>query len=157
MSERQTVVDISAGESIKNPAAVELGRLGGLKGGPARAESMTKEARVAQAKKASQARWAKERRKAMHNYKHEEGPGMAFEMDGQIKVLHFAQYEGQAWNANRSVLWETDDAGNVWESAAPCGPALMERIVRLIPTQDYRVFDGPVPTVAEARALLEGE
>jgi hypothetical protein len=42
----------------KNPAAVELGRLGGLKGGKARAEKLTAEERSAIAKKAAQARWA---------------------------------------------------------------------------------------------------
>ena len=41
----------------KNPAAVALGRKGGLKGGPARAASMTKAARSASAKKAAEARW----------------------------------------------------------------------------------------------------
>lgn len=41
----------------KNPAAVELGRLGGQKGGKARAESLTAEERSAIAKKAAQARW----------------------------------------------------------------------------------------------------
>jgi hypothetical protein len=41
----------------KDPAAVELGRRGGLKGGKARAESMTPEQRSAAAKKAAQARW----------------------------------------------------------------------------------------------------
>ena len=46
----------------KNPAAVELGRLGGQKGGPARARKLTKEQRVDIARKASQARWAKRRR-----------------------------------------------------------------------------------------------
>jgi len=41
----------------KNPAAVTLGRLGGLKGGRARAGSLTPEKRKAIAKKAAQARW----------------------------------------------------------------------------------------------------
>jgi hypothetical protein len=44
---------------VKNPAAVELGRLGGLKGGKARAESLTPEQRTEIAKKAAQARWKK--------------------------------------------------------------------------------------------------
>lgn len=43
----------------KNPAAVALGRLGGLKGGKARAESLTAKQRKAAAKKAAAARWAK--------------------------------------------------------------------------------------------------
>lgn len=41
----------------KNPAAVLLGRLGGLKGGKARAKKLTKEQRSEIAKKAAQARW----------------------------------------------------------------------------------------------------
>ncbi len=41
----------------KNPAAVALGRLGGLKGGPARAKKMTKEERSESARKAAKARW----------------------------------------------------------------------------------------------------
>jgi len=45
----------------KNPAAVELGKLGGLKGGKARAEKLTKEQRVEIARKAANARWAKKR------------------------------------------------------------------------------------------------
>ena len=43
----------------KNPAAVALGRLGGLKGGAARAKALTKKQRSEIAKKAAQKRWAK--------------------------------------------------------------------------------------------------
>lgn len=43
----------------KNPAAVEFGRLGGLKGGKARAANLTGARRVEIAKKAAQARWGK--------------------------------------------------------------------------------------------------
>ncbi len=43
----------------KNQAAVELGRLGGKKGGKARAEKLTPEQRKEIAKKAAQARWKK--------------------------------------------------------------------------------------------------
>jgi hypothetical protein len=43
----------------KNLAAVALGRLGGLKGGKARAEKLSPKKRKAIAKKAAQARWAK--------------------------------------------------------------------------------------------------
>ena len=43
----------------KNPAAVELGRLGGLKGGKARAEKLSAKRRKAIAKKAAKARWNK--------------------------------------------------------------------------------------------------
>ena len=41
----------------KNPAAVELGRLGGLKGGKARNEKLSPERRKEIAQKAAQARW----------------------------------------------------------------------------------------------------
>ena len=41
----------------KNQAAVELGRLGGLKGGKARAAKLTQEQRKAIARKAANARW----------------------------------------------------------------------------------------------------
>jgi hypothetical protein len=42
----------------KDPAAVALGRKGGLKGGNARAQKLTPQERSAIARKASQARWA---------------------------------------------------------------------------------------------------
>ena len=42
----------------KNPAAMLLGRLGGLKGGPARAKKLSKKRKIAIAKKAAAARWA---------------------------------------------------------------------------------------------------
>ncbi len=41
----------------KNPAAVALGRLGGKKGGPARAKKLSKKKRSEIAKKAAKARW----------------------------------------------------------------------------------------------------
>ncbi len=44
----------------KNPAAVALGRLGGLKGGKARAKKLSPERRKEIAKKAAMVRWAKE-------------------------------------------------------------------------------------------------
>lgn len=43
----------------KNPAAVELGRLGGLKGGKARAEKLSAKRRKEIAEKAAKARWKK--------------------------------------------------------------------------------------------------
>jgi hypothetical protein len=61
------IVDIATGEADdevapvienKDPAAVALGRRGGLKGGKARAERMTPEQRSESAKRAAQARWA---------------------------------------------------------------------------------------------------
>ena len=60
------IVDLSTGEaeepkpdSGKNPAAVALGRLGGLKGGKARANKLSKIRRQEIAKKAAKARWSK--------------------------------------------------------------------------------------------------
>ena len=46
-------------QPTKNPAAVTLGRLGGLKGGKARAESLSPRQRKEIAKKAAESRWAK--------------------------------------------------------------------------------------------------
>lgn len=59
------VVDMATGEAEdrpqedteKDPAAVALGRKGGLKGGKARAEKMTAEERSEAARKAAKARW----------------------------------------------------------------------------------------------------
>lgn len=59
------IVDMATGEAAhdtkiekgKNPAAVALGRLGGLKGGKARAKALTKSQRRAAAKKAALSRW----------------------------------------------------------------------------------------------------
>ena len=45
----------------KNQAAVELGRLGGKKGGKARANKLTPKRRSEIAKKAAQTRWNKDR------------------------------------------------------------------------------------------------
>lgn len=44
-------------ERQKNPAAVELGRLGGLKGGKARAEKLSKKRKVEIAREAARVRW----------------------------------------------------------------------------------------------------
>jgi hypothetical protein len=55
-------VEEAIGSSLgKNPAAVALGRQGGLKGGKARAKKLTPEQRKAIAQRAAQARWAKEK------------------------------------------------------------------------------------------------
>ena len=60
------IVDQATGEATptepkpeKNKAAQELGRLGGLKGGVARAIKLTAEERSEIAKKAAKARWSK--------------------------------------------------------------------------------------------------
>ena len=63
----KSIVDLATGEvdptpievKEKNPAAVALGRLGGLKGGKARADKLTPEKRTEIAKKAAQKRWKK--------------------------------------------------------------------------------------------------
>ena len=48
----------------KNPHAVALGRLGGLKGGPARAEKLSAKRRSEIARKAVKARWARTKSKS---------------------------------------------------------------------------------------------
>lgn len=48
-----------AATGAKNPAAVALGRLGGSKGGKARAANLTAKRRSEIAKRAAQARWGK--------------------------------------------------------------------------------------------------
>ncbi len=63
------IVDLATGEAQeespqdtgKNPHAVALGRLGGLKGGKARAANLTPEQRSEIGKKAAKARWSKNR------------------------------------------------------------------------------------------------
>lgn len=47
----------STADDGKNPAAVALGRLGGMKGGAARAKSLSKRKRVEIARAAAKARW----------------------------------------------------------------------------------------------------
>jgi len=59
------IVDMATGEAPpdtvaddgKNPAAVALGRLGGMRGGRARAASLSKRKRVEIARAAAKARW----------------------------------------------------------------------------------------------------
>jgi hypothetical protein len=48
---------------VKNPAAVALGRLGGLKGGKARASKLSSARRAEIAKQAAAARWRKSGKK----------------------------------------------------------------------------------------------
>lgn len=63
----KSIVDLATGEADetpaddgkKNPAAVALGRLGGLRGGKARAKKLSKAKRAAIAKKAAKSRWNK--------------------------------------------------------------------------------------------------
>lgn len=50
----------SGDERPKNPAAVALGKLGGSKGGKARAAKLSARRRSAIAKKAARARWGKQ-------------------------------------------------------------------------------------------------
>lgn len=63
----KSIVDQATGEEPKqqpepekNPAAVALGRLGGLKGGAARAKKLTAKERSEIAKKAAAVRWKKD-------------------------------------------------------------------------------------------------
>jgi hypothetical protein len=57
----KAVIDAITGElpdpPKKNPAAVALGHLGGLKGGKARAEKLSKKRKSEIAKKAAEVRW----------------------------------------------------------------------------------------------------
>jgi hypothetical protein len=50
---------VERAENGKNPAAVALGRLGGLKGGDARARKLSAKKRSAIARKAAKSRWRK--------------------------------------------------------------------------------------------------
>jgi hypothetical protein len=50
-------IGVASKNESKNPAAVALGRLGGLKGGKARAEKLSAEQRKEIAKKAALIRW----------------------------------------------------------------------------------------------------
>ncbi len=63
MDENQVAKDVvdQATQDDKNPAAVELGRLGGLKGGPARAKALDKKRRREIAKRAAKVRWGKDK------------------------------------------------------------------------------------------------
>ena len=54
--------EVGGSDPVKNPHAVALGRLGGKKGGPARAAKLTREQRKAIARKAAHARWANQER-----------------------------------------------------------------------------------------------
>lgn len=57
-TEESTPKEPSEEKPEKNPAAVALGRLGGLKGGKARAKKLSPEKRKEIAEKAAKARWA---------------------------------------------------------------------------------------------------
>jgi hypothetical protein len=56
------IVSLPPKSPRKNPAAVALGRLGGIKGGPARKEKLNAERRDQIASDAARARWAKKRK-----------------------------------------------------------------------------------------------
>jgi hypothetical protein len=56
------IMRLATSEPAKNPAAVALGRLGGLKGGPARKEKLDAERRRQIASDAARTRWAKKRK-----------------------------------------------------------------------------------------------
>ena len=65
-SERQAIVGLVVPQHLrpgqKNPYAASLGRLGGLKGGPARALKLSAKRRRDIATKAARARWGKRKR-----------------------------------------------------------------------------------------------
>jgi hypothetical protein len=54
------ITDEASKNPTKNPAAVALGRLGGLKGGPARNKALSAKRRKEIARKAAQSRWKKQ-------------------------------------------------------------------------------------------------
>ena len=56
--QQNPVIQPSPPKTEKNPAAVALGHLGGLKGGKARAEKLSAKKRREIAKQAAQSRWA---------------------------------------------------------------------------------------------------
>jgi hypothetical protein len=58
----QQIIARTEGTGEKNPLAVALGRLGGLKGGHARAAKLTKRERSESASKAAQARWSRHKK-----------------------------------------------------------------------------------------------
>jgi len=85
----KSIVDIATGEvedtkpdDGKDPAAVALGRKGGLKGGKARAAQLNADERSAIAKAAAEARWEKYRSKQDED-DHE---GAALRRKSRIKI-----------------------------------------------------------------------
>jgi hypothetical protein len=54
------VEQATSDKPAKNPAAVALGKLGGKKGGPARAKKLSAKRRKQIARKAARARWSKD-------------------------------------------------------------------------------------------------
>jgi hypothetical protein len=66
------VVEISTGQPLKpkekNAAAVALGKLGGMKGGKARAAKLTDDQKSEIAQKAAKARWAKKKGSLQGNH-----------------------------------------------------------------------------------------
>jgi hypothetical protein len=56
----QHVIAMSEEQPMKNPAAVELGRLGGLKGGKARAAKLSARRKSQIARRAAKERWRRQ-------------------------------------------------------------------------------------------------
>jgi len=71
----------------KNPAAVALGRKGGIKGGPARAAMLTAAQRSESARKAVQARWARVKKGSDYIVRSEAAPATPA-LDTSKKALH---------------------------------------------------------------------
>lgn len=59
--EEETAAEPEPEPPEKNPAAVALGRLGGLKGGKARSEALSAKRKSEIARKAARARWKREK------------------------------------------------------------------------------------------------
>jgi len=86
-------------ETKKDPIAVELGRRGSLKGGPARAKVLTGEERAKIAMKAAEARWGTRcsdcKRKLHHTTKGNYawvGNVIYAEVKGKKEVIHASQF-----------------------------------------------------------------
>src|SRR5688572_16102876 len=67
-----------AGIVPKNPHAVTLGRLGGLRGGRARADALSPERRQEIARQAARARWVPRARDGRPSARREPGPSTGF-------------------------------------------------------------------------------
>jgi len=63
-TERLEILARRTARAERNPSAAALGRLGGLKGGPARAAKLSAERRRAIASTAARTRWARRRRES---------------------------------------------------------------------------------------------
>ena len=86
-------------------AAKALGRLGGLKGGPARKAALTPEQRSAAAKKAVDARWAKERAKIQGPAKSDAGARWMKDVRERVESLALFAERIKATLQSRRFVW----------------------------------------------------